>query len=111
MRSIKAASKDPKFSVDQFMNKVVHKNSPERLKAVLNAVDNPQEVRSRLAHYLDDAMARTGVDLMNPNQFNGQAFRNQIRALAAQAKNCSVLSGVRCSALQIQLLKLNLFVY
>lgn len=87
IRSIKAASKDPRFNADQFFQKVIRKNSPERLKAVLNAVDDKEYVRSALAKsYLDDALARTGVDLMNPNQFNGVAFRNQIHALGTTGK-------------------------
>ncbi len=87
VRSIKAASKDPRFNADQFFQKVIRKNSPERLKAVLNAVDDKEYVRSALAKsYLNDALSRTGVDLMNPNQFNGVAFRNQIHALGTTGK-------------------------
>jgi hypothetical protein len=87
VRSIKAASKDPRFNADQFFQKVIRKNSPERLKAVMNAVDDKEYVRSALAKsYLDDALARTGVDLMNPNQFNGVAFRNQIHGLGTTGK-------------------------
>jgi hypothetical protein len=87
VRSIKAASKDPRFNADQFFQKVIRKNSPERLKAVLNAVDDKEYVRSALAKsYLDDALSRTSIDLMNPNQFNGVAFRNQINALGTTGK-------------------------
>ena len=87
IRSMKAAAKDPRFNVDQFFNKVIRPNSPERLKGVLNAVDNPDMVRSQLARaYLDDAMQRTGVDLMDPTQFNGLRFKSQIDRLGSTGK-------------------------
>ena len=74
-------------NVDQFFNKVIRPNSPERLKGVLNAVENPDMVRSQLARaYLDDAMQRTGVDLMDPTQFNGLRFKSQIDRLGSTGK-------------------------
>ena len=87
IRSMKAAAKDPRFNVDQFFNKVIRPNSPERLKGVLNAVENPDMVRSQLARsYLDDAMQRTGADLMDPTQFNGLRFKSQIDRLGSTGK-------------------------
>lgn len=87
VRNLKAASKDPRFNVDQFFNKVIRPNSPERLKGVLAAVDDAEMVRSRLARaYLDDAMQRTGVDLMDPTQFNGLRFKSQIDRLGTTGK-------------------------
>lgn len=87
IRNIKAASKDPRFSVDQFFKKVIRPNSPERLQGVLNAVDNPNLVRSQLARaYLDDAMMRTGVDVMDPTQFNGARFKSQIDSLGTTGR-------------------------
>ena len=87
VRSMKNASKDPRFSVDQFFKKVIRPNSPERLKAVLNAVDDPDLVRAQLARsYLDDAMQRTGIDVMSPNTFNGMRFKAQIDSLGSTGK-------------------------
>jgi len=87
IRNLKAASKDPRFNVDQFFNKVIRPNSPERLKGVFAAVDDAEMVRSRLARaYLDDAMQRTGVDLMDPTQFNGLRFKSQIDRLGTTGK-------------------------
>ena len=87
VRSMKSASDDPRFNVDQFFGKVIRPNSPERLKAVLNAVEDTGLVRSRLARaYLDDAMQRTGVDLMDPTQFNGLRFKSQIDRLGSTGK-------------------------
>ena len=87
VRNMKAASKDPRFNVDQFFRKVIRPSSPERLKAVLNAVDNPDLVREQLARaYLDDAMMRTSIDLMDPTQFNGMKFKGQIDALGSTGK-------------------------
>jgi hypothetical protein len=87
IRNIKAASKDPRFNVDQFFKKVIRPNSPERLKAVFAAVDNPEIVRSQLARaYLDDAMQRTGVDLMDPASFNGMRFMAQIDSLGTTGR-------------------------
>ena len=88
VRDIKQSIKqDGKFNADQFFTKIVRKDSPERLKAVLNAVDDRELVRSQLARsFLDDAMSRTGVDMMNPNNFNGALFRNQIMSLKSTGK-------------------------
>ena len=87
VRSMKSASNDPRFNVDQFFGKVIRPNSPERLKAVLSAVEDTGLVRSRLARaYLDDAMQRTGVDLMDPTQFNGLRFKSQIDRLGSTGK-------------------------
>lgn len=87
VRSMKGAAKDPRFSVDQFFKKVIRPNSPERLKAVLNAVDDSNLVRSQLARaYLDDAMQRTGIDVMSPNTFNGMRFKAQIDSLGSTGK-------------------------
>lgn len=87
IRNLKAASKDPRFNVDQFFNKIIRPNSPERLKGVFAAVDDAEMVRSRLARaYLDDAMQKTGVDLMDPTQFNGLRFKSQIDRLGTTGK-------------------------
>tara|TARA_E500000318_G_scaffold111920_1_gene132645 strand:- start:2648 stop:5560 length:2913 start_codon:yes stop_codon:yes gene_type:complete len=87
VRSMKNAAKDPRFSVDQFFKKVIRPNSPERLKAVLGAVDDPDLVRAQLARsYLDDAMQRTGIDVMSPNTFNGMRFKAQIDSLGSTGK-------------------------
>ena len=88
VRDIRQAIKtDGRFNADQFFSRIVRKDSPERLKAVLNAVDNKELVRSQLARsFLDDAMSRTGVDMMNPNNFNGALFRNQIMSLKGTGK-------------------------
>ena len=54
---------------------------------MLNAVEDTGLVRSRLARaYLDDAMQRTGVDLMDPTQFNGLRFKSQIDRLGSTGK-------------------------
>ena len=87
MRSIREALNDNRFQADQFVSKIVWKNAPERLKAVLQATDNPEVVRSQLARsYLDKAMSDTSIDLMNPNRFNGLAFRNKIHGLGTTGK-------------------------
>ena len=87
IRNIKAASKDPRFNVDQFFKKVIRPNSPERLKAVLSASDDAVAVRGQLARaYLDDAMQKTGVDLMDPSSFNGMRFMAQIDSLGTTGR-------------------------
>jgi hypothetical protein len=87
IRNIKQASKDPRFNVDQFFKKVIRPNSPERLKAVFAAVEQPNVVRSQLARaYLDDAMQRTSIDLMSPNSFNGMRFMAQIDSLGTTGR-------------------------
>ena len=87
VRNVKSASKDPRFNVDQFFKKVIKPNSPERLKAVFAAVDNSEEVRSQLARaYLDDAMRKTSIDLMDPSSFNGMRFLSQIQSLGTTGR-------------------------
>ena len=87
VRDMKSVAKDPRFTVDRFFNKVIRPSSPERLKSVIAAADNPELVRSQLARsYLDDAMQRTGIDLMDSNQFNGLRFKSQIDRLGSTGK-------------------------
>jgi hypothetical protein len=87
IRSIREALKDGKFEADQFASKIIWKNSPERLKSVLKSVQNPEKVRVDLARsYLDKSMSSTGIDMMNPNRFNGRAFANAINNLGTTGK-------------------------
>ena len=82
IRDIRQATKDGRFDSDNFFAKIVRRDQPERLKSVLSAVDNSELVRSQLAKsFVDDAMQRTSVDLLNPDQFNGALFRNRITNL------------------------------
>jgi DNA-binding transcriptional regulator YdaS (Cro superfamily) len=46
----------PSAIADQFFTKIIRPDSPERLKSLFKAIDNPEEIRSALAsRYLDDA--------------------------------------------------------
>lgn len=51
IRSIREAASEEgeKFSLDRFYDSIVRKNSPERLKAIIRATDNPNDTRSTLA--------------------------------------------------------------
>ena len=87
IRSIRAATKEPEFTVDKFFSRIVEPNSPERLKAILKAVDEPEALRSELSRkFLDDAMLKTKGELGDVNKFNGTTFYNSVQKLGTTGK-------------------------
>lgn len=69
---------------DQFFDKAVKRNSPERLKAVFNAVDNPSEIQDAFARrYLEDAMSQAKADIDAPDTFSGPRFEGYIQRLGS----------------------------
>lgn len=87
LKDIRDATKNPNLYADQFFNKIVKPDSPERLKATLKAVDNPEELRQALARsYADNALFKTGIDLDNPAKFSGIRFYNEIEKLGSTGK-------------------------
>ena len=87
IKDIRDATKNPQLYADQFFNKILRPNSPERLKATLKAVDNPEELRQALARsYADNAMFKTSIDLDNPAKFSGIRFYNEIEKLGSTGK-------------------------
>lgn len=95
VRNVRAATKEPEFELDKFYSRIVEKNSPERLKAVLNAVDEPELVRSRLARtFLDDALFSTKSDLSDIKRFNGTNFYNAVENIdRLKSSTAKVLFG------------------
>jgi hypothetical protein len=72
----------PRAISDQFFTKVVRPDSPERLQAVLNAVDNPKELMEELSSsYINRALSDSKFDSINPQSFNGKVFSNNIMKL------------------------------
>jgi hypothetical protein len=87
IRSLKELEKEPQRFVDRFFEKVIKPDSPERLKVVLNATDNPEVIRDMLAkRYLDDALEASDVDFNNPNKFDGGTFYRQVKKLKGTGK-------------------------
>lgn len=86
IRSIREAASEEgeKFSLDRFYDSIVRKNSPERLKAIIRATDNPNDTRSTLARtFLDNALSKSRGEL---GKFNGEIFRRQITNLGTTGK-------------------------
>ena len=78
---------NPRAIADQFFTNIIRPDSPQRLKFLFNAIDNPEEIRSALAsRYLDDALdsAKRGLD--NAEEFNGLAFKREIDKLKGTGK-------------------------
>lgn len=87
LNSIKKAQQRPELYTDRFFDAVIQPGRPERFKAFLRATDDPELIRSQLSRaYLDNAMKNTGIDLMNPNQFNGMRFKQSIDRLGTAGK-------------------------
>lgn len=87
IRSIRAATTEPEFTVDKFFSRIVEPNSPERLKAILKAVDDPEALRSELSRkFLDDAMLKTKGELGDVSKFNGTTFYNSVQKLGTTGK-------------------------
>jgi|5B_taG_2_1085324.scaffolds.fasta_scaffold06139_1 hypothetical protein len=87
LKDVRDATTNPQLYADQFFNKIVKPNSPERLKATLKATDNPDELRQALARsYADNALLKTGIDLNNPSKFSGIRFYNEIEKLGSTGK-------------------------
>ncbi len=77
----------PREISDKFFKKVVQNDSPQRLKAVLKATDNPDELLSNLSRsFLDDALETAGRDPINPQSFNGKLFAKKIKDLKTTGK-------------------------
>lgn len=75
---------EPKAIADQFFSKVIKDDSPKRLKAVLDAADNPNELQDMFARrYLEDALESAGRDPLNPEYFNGRTFAKKIKQLGS----------------------------
>jgi len=82
IRSLKELEKEPQRFVDRFFEKIIKPDSPERLRTVLKATDNPEVIRDMLAkRYLDDALRSSGVDFNDPNKFDGGTFYTKIKNL------------------------------
>lgn len=82
VRNIKEMRDEPSRFVDQFFQNVVKNDQPNRLRAVLNATDNPEQLRDMLARkYLDDALTQSGRTFDDPSKFDGLKFHNQISKL------------------------------
>ena len=74
----------PRATSDKLFQKIVQANSPDRLEAVLKAVDNPNQVQDMLARsYLDDALQRAGYSEIDPASFNGKKFGNRVLELGS----------------------------
>ena len=87
LNSIKKAQQRPELYTDRFFDAIIQPGRPERFKAFLRASDDPELIRSQLARaYLDNAMTNTGIDLMNPSQFNGMRFKQNIDRLGTAGK-------------------------
>tara|TARA_R110002020_G_scaffold181918_3_gene377208 strand:- start:7059 stop:9905 length:2847 start_codon:yes stop_codon:yes gene_type:complete len=72
---------------DQVFSRIVQRDAPERLEAVLKATDDADFLREKLAvTFVKKALDDTKLDLMNPNRFNGMAFRNKINNLGKSGK-------------------------
>ena len=72
----------PKETSDRFYDKIVKADSPDRIKAVLEVAEKPNELRDMLARrYIDEALESAGRDPLNPQQFNGKLFANRISKL------------------------------
>ena len=75
---------EPKAIADQFFSRVIKDDSPTRLKAVLDAADNPNELRDMFSRrYLEDALESAGRDPLNPEYFNGRTFAKKIKQLGS----------------------------
>ena len=73
---------EPRAIADRFFDKAIKNESPERLNAVLGAVDNPNELQDLFARrFLDDALEAAGRDPINPDYFNGKMFEKKINKL------------------------------
>ncbi|MEL0015718.1 MAG: hypothetical protein VW715_10930 [Rhodospirillales bacterium] len=73
---------EPRAVADRFFDKAIKNNSPERLNAVLGAVDNPNELQDMFARrFLDDILENAGRDPINPSSFNGKTFEKAINKL------------------------------
>ena len=76
-----------KVDYDGVLTRILQKDSPERLEAVLKATDDADFLRNKLAvTYVERALNDTKLDLMNPNRFNGMAFKNKINSLGSTGK-------------------------
>ena len=72
----------PRAISDRFFTKVVKPDSPERLQAVLNAVDNPNELMDELGgRFFGMALTDSKFNSINPEAFNGKSFANNIMKL------------------------------
>ena len=72
----------PRAISDRFFTKVVKPDSPERLQAVLNAVDNPNELMDELGgRFFSMALKDSKFNSINPEAFNGKSFANNIMKL------------------------------
>jgi len=72
----------PRAISDRFFTKVVKPDSPERLQAVLDAVDNPNELMDELAsRYFSQALKDSNFNSINPEAFNGKSFAKSIMAI------------------------------
>jgi len=74
----------PRATSDKLFQKVIQPNSPDRLDAVLKAVDNPNQVQDMLSRsYVDEALRTSGFSEIDPTSFNGKKFSNKILNLGS----------------------------
>jgi len=74
----------PRATSDKLFQKVIQPNSPDRLDAVLKAVDNPNQVQDMLSRsYVDEALKTSGFSEIDPTSFNGKKFGNKILSLGS----------------------------
>ena len=84
--------RDGKFDVDQFTNKLVKENSPERLRTIYTALgeEAAEPFRAALARdYLEKAINATGVSEygdFTKGTFSGRAFASRINKLGTTGK-------------------------
>jgi len=96
IRSIKNLSKESdsfgkkgKFELDQFYERVVKSNSPQRLKQLFKTVgpDAAEDIRGQLARrFLDDGIEATGISKfgdMTTGKFSGNRFKAHIDSLGS----------------------------
>ena len=72
----------PQAISDGFFSKVIKPDSPERLQAVISAVDNPNELLDELGgRFFSMAIKDSALDPINPQAFSGKAFAKSIMKL------------------------------
>jgi hypothetical protein len=95
IRSIKNLSKEDggfgtkgKFELDQFYDRVVKSNSPQRLKQLFKTVgaDAAEDIRSQLSRrFLEDGIDATGISKFGDatGKFSGHRFKSHIDSLGS----------------------------
>lgn len=67
------------YNVDQFYSSIVKTDSPELLKSVLRAVDDPEIVRSKLSqHFINRTLEKSGIEKGVAENFIGSKLYDEI---------------------------------